>query len=173
MGSPGASSQRAHHGWMLHRHPILGALTVVYLGVVCWVTLGPQPLDERSDSWLWRALSFFGRHDVTSWITYDRLEFAANMAMFLPVGLFFLLLFGRRLWWLAILLSFALTVGIEFVQLFLPNRVSDLRDILSNTSGATIGVFLGLALTARGARRRRSAQPQPPRALAASITKVK
>ncbi|MEO6827222.1 MAG: VanZ family protein [Microbacteriaceae bacterium] len=144
---------------MLHRHPVLGALTAVYLGVVCWVTLGPQPLDQHSESWLWRALGFFGRHDLTSWITYDRLEFTANMAMFLPVGLFFLLLFGRRLWWLAILLSFALTVGIEFVQLFLPTRVSDVRDILSNTSGAVIGVFLGLVLTARSRGSRARLRP--------------
>lgn len=141
---------------MFRRHPILSLVTMAYLAGVGWTTLGPQPLDGRSGSWLWRALNFFGRHDTTSWITYDRVEFSANVAMFFPVGLFFLLLLGRRLWWLAILLGFGLTLGIEATQLFLPTRVSDIRDIVANTSGAALGVLIGLVLTAPKARRLRA-----------------
>jgi glycopeptide antibiotics resistance protein len=81
--------------------------------------------------------------------------------MFVPVGLFFLLLLGRRRWWLAILLGVVLTCGIEFAQLFIPTRVSDPRDILANSMGALIGVVAALVVTwpaaTRAARRRRLA----------------
>ena len=150
---------------MFRRHPILSTLTVLYLAVVGWVTLGPQPFDEHTGGWIYHILDIFQAHDLTSWITYDRLEFMSNVGMFLPIGLFFLLLFGRRRWWLAILFGFALTVGIETAQLYIPGRVSDIRDVISNTTGAIIGVLIGLILTAPKARRLRvQAQSRMPAA---------
>jgi glycopeptide antibiotics resistance protein len=143
---------------MFRRHPVLTALTLVYLGLVAWITLGPQPLDDRAEGLLYRALRVFGRHASTDWITYDRVEFAANVAMFLPIGVFLLLLFGRRQWWLAIILGFLMTVSIEVAQLALPGRVSDVRDVVSNTTGATLGVLVALVLTAGKARRIRRAE---------------
>ncbi|MCX7521279.1 VanZ family protein [Microbacterium sp. STN6] len=134
---------------MLHRHPVLALITVAYLAFVGWLTLGPQPVDTAHDSWLWQLLRVLQQYDATSWITYSRLEFGANMAMFFPVGLFFLLLLGRRYWWLSIFLAFALTAGIESAQLSIPGRVLDVRDIISNTTGGALGVFVGLILTWR------------------------
>lgn len=140
---------------MFRRHPILSTLTVVYLGIVGWITLGPQPFDEHSGGWIFRMLDLFQAHNLTSWLTYDRLEFMSNVGMFVPIGLFLLLLFGRRYWWLAILVGFALTVGIETAQQFIPGRVSDIRDVISNSTGAIVGVVGGLILTAPKARRLR------------------
>ncbi|MGG7463065.1 MULTISPECIES: VanZ family protein [unclassified Plantibacter] len=140
---------------MFRRHPVLSTLTLAYLALVAFVTLGPQPVDSSDTGWVYRLLGVFERFDATSWITFDRLEFGANIAMFIPIGLFFLLLFGRRLWWLAILIGATLTVGIEAAQLFIPGRVSDPRDLLSNTMGAAAGVVVGLVLTIGGARRQR------------------
>ena len=94
---------------MFRRHPLLSTLTVVYLGIVGWVTLGPQPLDRQSNALLWRVLSVFSGHDSTSWITYSRVEFGSNILMFVPVGLFFLLLFGRRLWFMGVIAGIVLT----------------------------------------------------------------
>ncbi|MET4640121.1 glycopeptide antibiotics resistance protein [Mycetocola sp. 2940] len=137
---------------MLHRHPVLGLFTLAYLAFVGWITLGPQPFDDNPNGLLFRALGFFGRHEATDWITYTGLEFTANIGMFLPIGLFLVLLFGRRLWWLAMSLGFGLTVAIETAQIFLPTRVSDPRDVVANTCGAVLGVLVGLVLTARKAR---------------------
>lgn len=137
---------------MFHRHPVLSLFTLAYLAFVGWVTLGPQPIDEDSNGFIFRALDFFDSHSATAWISYNDLEFAANIAMFFPIGLFLLLLFGRRLWWLAMSLGFGLTVAIELAQVFIPTRVSDPRDIVANTCGAVLGVLIGLALTARKAR---------------------
>ena len=140
---------------MFRRHPVLSVFTLGYLAVVGWVTLGPQPLDDHAEGLLYQALRLFRRHASTEWITYDRVEFTANIFMFLPIGLFLLLLFGRRQWWLAIAVGFVMTVSIETAQLFIPGRVSDLRDVVSNTIGATLGVLIGLVLTAAKARRLR------------------
>lgn len=133
---------------MLHRHPFLSVVTLAYLALVGWVTLGPQPLDSTNNGWLLRALGFFARHDSTDWITYGRVEFAANIAMFIPIGLFLVLLFGRRLWWLAIVIGVGLTCSIEFTQQFLPSRYPDVRDLVANSAGAVVGVGFALVLTA-------------------------
>lgn len=137
---------------MFLRHPLLSFVTLVYLGIVGWITLGPQPFDDSSDSMIWRLLDILGRSRATDWIDYASLEFGGNVLMFLPIGLFFLLLLGRRLWWLAVLFGIALTCGIEFAQEFIPTRVSDPRDILSNSVGAFVGVVVALVLTAGKAR---------------------
>jgi hypothetical protein len=88
-------------------------------------------------------------------ITFNLLEFSANVALFVPFGVFFVLLLGRRRWWLAILLGVAATCAIEFGQQFIPNRVSDPRDLLANSIGSIIGTLLALVLTAAKARRLR------------------
>jgi len=138
---------------MFRQHPFLTVVTFLYLGVVGLLTLGPQPLDEGTDSIVWKILGFFTRYPSLH-ITYSTLEFLANVAMFVPVGLFFLLLLGRRRWWLAIVLGVALTCSIEFAQIFIPGRVSDYRDVVSNSMGATAGVILALLLTWPAAIRR-------------------
>ncbi|MFC4224931.1 VanZ family protein [Lysinibacter cavernae] len=142
---------------MFHRHPILSLLTLGYLAVVGWITLGPQPLDDNSVGFVWQAIAFFDRYEATAWIGYNEAEFMANIAMFVPIGLFFLLLFGRRFWWLSIILSCLLTVGIETAQLVIPGRVSDPRDLVANSAGAVLGVVLGLVLTI-GERRKIAAR---------------
>lgn len=137
---------------MFRRHPVLSLATFAYLAFVGWVTLGPQPLGGGDNPLLWRALRFFGRHDLTDWITFQRVEFAANVGMFIPVGMFFLLLFGRKMWLLSIAAGILLTCAIEFVQRFLPDRVSDVSDIIANSLGTIIGVVFALAVTASKAR---------------------
>ena len=148
---------------MFLRHPFLSLVTLVYLGIVGWITLGPQPFDDSSDSMIWRLLGILGRYPATDWIGYNTLEFGGNVAMFLPIGLFFLLLLGRRLWWLAVLFGVGLTCTIEFAQEFIPTRVSDPRDILSNSVGALVGVLIALVLTASKAREIRRAATLGPR----------
>jgi glycopeptide antibiotics resistance protein len=149
---------------MLLRHPVLSTVTALYLGLVAWITLSPEPYDRRLDGFLFRALRSLHRHDGTWWITYSLVEGAANVAMFLPVGMFLVLLLGRSRWWLAVAIGVGLSALIETAQLFLPTRVSDVRDLLHNGLGALLGVVLVLILTARSENARRRAlrrRPQP------------
>jgi glycopeptide antibiotics resistance protein len=145
---------------MFRHHPLLTAATALYLAAVAWITLGPQPIALVRAGGVWRLLGLFQRHSSTAWITYPTIEFAANVLMFVPIGLFLLLLFGRRLWWLAVIMGVLLSSLIEFTQLFLPSRVSDVRDLTSNSLGALIGVLAALVITwPAAARRRRAAHP--------------
>ncbi len=143
---------------MFRRHPFLSVATFAYLGLVAWITLGPQPLDSQQVAWLNRIIAEFDRHQATAWLTYSRVEFLANIAMFVPIGVFLVLLMGRKLWLPAIFVGIALTFTIEFLQLFLPTRVPDVRDLASNTAGAVLGVLVALVITTPAAMRERRHQ---------------
>jgi VanZ family protein len=132
---------------VLHRHPFLSLVTLAYLAFVGWVTLTPGSAAPTSSDLVLRVLDRLQRYDELSWLTYDRAEYLANVALFLPVGLFLLLLFGTRLWWLALAAAMTLTSFIETAQRAVPGRVSDERDIAANTLGAVVGIFVGLVLT--------------------------
>lgn len=133
------------------RHRLLVAITALYVLAVAWVTLNPSPGDPHGDAFLQGVLAAFASAPALSWVDYDVVEFAANIALFVPVGVLFALLLGAGRRWLAVTLAFAMTLTIEFVQLFEPARVSDARDLLANGLGAVIGV--GVVVLVGGRRR--------------------
>jgi len=135
------------------RQPVLAVVTACYLAFVGWVTLGPQPLDASESGLLRRFIRFLNGYDLLRWVSYGLVEFVANILLFVPVGALFLLLLSRRWWWLAGLLGVALSVVIEFAQIFLRHRVADPRDIVSNSVGTIIGVVLVLAVVSWAAGR--------------------
>lgn len=139
---------------MLHRHPFLSLVTLAYLGFVAWLTLTPGSAAPTQSDLVLRVLARLQGYDELSWLTYDRAEFLANVALFVPVGLFLLLLFGTRLWWIAAAGAFAMTAAIETAQRSIPGRVPDERDLVANTAGALIGILLGVVLTLPATLRR-------------------
>ena len=121
---------------------ILAIALAVYLAFVGWVTLNPAPPDPARNELLLRLLEVLP-------ISYDALEFTANVGMFVPIGALVAAL-GRH-WWIALAVGIALTCGIEFVQLFLPARFPDVRDILANSLGALLGAVAVAAVRSRRA----------------------
>ena len=142
-------------GSVLHRHPFLSLLTGAYLAFVAWLTLTPQAYAAQHIDIIYRVLDALHRRGYLQSIDDHQLEFLANIALFVPVGMFLMLLFGTRLWWLALGASFAMTGAIEFAQRSIPGRVPDERDLVANGFGAVIGVLIALVLTAPAALRRR------------------
>lgn len=145
---------------VLHRHPFLSLVTGAYLAFVGWVTLTPGSEAPTQSDLVLRVLARLQGYHHMEWLTYDRAEYLANIALFVPIGLFLLLLFGTRLWWLAVVAAITLTSFIETVQRSIPGRVSDERDIAANTIGAVIGVVVGLVLTLPATLRRWAAEDE-------------
>lgn len=75
-------------------------------------------------------------------------EFVSNIVLFVPLGLLLPLAIGSfsgRVLMLTVAVGFAVSVSIELLQRGIPGRVSDPRDLVSNTLGTLIGVLLVLA----------------------------
>src|SRR5687768_11599345 len=101
---------------MRFRQPLLVAATIGYLVFVGWLTLGPQPLDAAGRGLLHRFIRFLSGDNTLDWITFALVEFTANIVLFVPVGVLFVLLLGWRRWWLAAAMGVGLTGSIEFAQ---------------------------------------------------------
>ena len=150
--APSPASPRSRS--TIAQHPLLTTATLAYLGVVALITLGPQPGGSLFRLLANAAMAVAWRIDPDSRFSYSDLEFTANIAMFLPVGVLLVLILGPRRWWLAIGFGILLTIGIEAAQSVIPSRVSDARDLVANSAGAIIGALLGVVLTLRPRQRR-------------------
>lgn len=151
---------------MFHRHPFLSLVTGAYLVFVAWLTLTPRPIGQNNQDLIYRILDELHQRGYAESIDYNRLEFLANIALFVPVGVFLVLMFGAGGWWLAVIGCFVMTGAIEYAQQYIPYRVSDQRDLFANGMGGLIGVALALVLTLpatlrRQARKRRRREMTP------------
>lgn len=141
---------------------VLAAVTITYLVVLAGLTLGPQP--ESANGLLRTLADALAQWPPTSWVTYLMLEFVANIALFIPVGVLWVLWLawghGSRVtlawaWWLAVPVGLALSGAIEIVQAsVLADRVADVRDLISNALGALLGAGLSTVIV-RWIQRRR------------------
>ncbi|MEA4932684.1 MAG: VanZ family protein [Lawsonibacter sp.] len=73
-----------------------------------------------------------------SWLMFIQL---GNIMMFLPVGFLVALLYRRARWWKSMLIGFLASVFVESTQLFI-GRVTDIDDVILNTTGALAGFWL-------------------------------
>lgn len=70
---------------------------------------------------------------------YAVFEFAANIAMFVPLGVFLALGWRRTPVWVIVAMGCGASVVIELVQLAIPSRYSTLSDVIANTLGTAAG----------------------------------
>lgn len=71
---------------------MLRAATLAWVAVILWITLNPeQPTDG---GWVRETLAWWIERGLPAWVTYDVVEVAANVALFLPLGLLLALLRG-------------------------------------------------------------------------------
>lgn len=71
------------------------------------------------------------------------LNFLGNVAVFIPIGIFLPVLFKRvQTWWGVMLGGLLISLSIETVQTFLPERVFDIDDLILNTTGALVGYWI-------------------------------
>lgn len=127
---------------------------MVTLIVVGLIVLTPGPPAAAAQQSLGVAVSQ-GHADgsVPAAVTTGRIEWVANVVMFVPIGFFLAgaLRPSRRM--LAVPVGLLLSASIELAQfLWLPNRVASWYDVLANSTGAAVGVAL-LVLATRIGRR--------------------
>jgi glycopeptide antibiotics resistance protein len=129
---------------------LLRILFAGYLVAVGFVVWSPQPregvgIPELVARWVAGLLALaYGP-------TFDVLEVAANVAMFVPFGVLALTAYRWMRVWSATLAGLVTSGVIEGVQLFLPTRYSTVSDLVANTAGALLG-----ALLVAGVRRART-----------------
>jgi glycopeptide antibiotics resistance protein len=130
---------------------IAAAALAVFLVAVAVLVLWPQhPQVQGVFRVLDRMLAPFVRDGLPARVLGNgALEFAGNIAMFVPLGFLGTLALPRRLWWIAPLACLALSCGIETTQLlFLPGRTFSVRDIVGNTTGGLLGTAVAVAVQA-------------------------
>ena len=139
------------------RKLLLLALTAGYAWVIWRMTLTPHVFTEAQNSLVLHAVAWVQQLPHGAWFTYDRTEFLANIAMFVPVGMIAAMWLPRRWWLLAAVVAVGLSAGIEVAQaVYLPYRVADPRDVLSNGMGGLLGAtVVGLVRSLMPAPRRR------------------
>ena len=107
----------------------------------------PVPVDTGYSAAISKLLGRLHRNGISEWFGYNKLEFCANIVMFIPLGFLTALLLPARIWWLALVICPAFSICIELTQLaFLPARFATLSDVLSNSLGAVLGVTVAVSL---------------------------
>jgi VanZ family protein len=126
------------------RFTVVSVLLAAYLLGILIVTLTPTPVDRPHEGTLSRVIEEMHGRGLGGWVGYTQLEFAGNVLLFLPAGFLAALLLPRRDWWLAAVLAPAFSALLECAQaVFLPDRVSSVRDVLANGAGGAAGAALG------------------------------
>lgn len=118
----------------------------LYLLFAAVVLLAPVSFGEITK---WIAMSLNGMLGF-DWIRGGMVEFAANVVLFVPLGL--LLTLSAQRVRLGMAFALVISAAAELAQLVLPSRVTSVRDVLANVVGAAIGGLLALAI--RWAQRR-------------------
>lgn len=138
---------------------ILAAYVVVLTLIAFW----PVPVDSGAGGLL-KAIT-----RVFPILTYARIEFGANILMFVPLGVLLALILSRSRY-LVLPIAILVTATIEGVQaIALDRRTPSVLDIVANTVGACLGLLIVALIEAL--RAGRSAPPAgrsvPPAAPAA------
>ena len=126
---------------------LLAASVALYAAALAVVLFWPVHVDGRGGLFRFDpVLDLLGRFSIPAWASYPFVEFAANAALFLPLGVLWSLAADRWPILLRILtaglLAAAISIGAELVQgAFMADRTMDPRDVVANTLGALIGAI--------------------------------
>jgi VanZ family protein len=142
---------------------IARVVLTVYGISLALIALWPIPVDAGAGGLLRRVTR------VLPALTYARIEFSANILLFVPLGVLLMLILRRR--YLILPIAIVTTVAIECSQgLLLDKRTPSLLDIIANTAGACVGMVIVAAVESwrgRDVRERMPAARRPEASAAA------
>lgn len=121
----------------LYRFSVI--IAIIYLIALALTVFWPTPVDRPISGTLTQVIRWLHDHGMPKFIGYNKIEFAANIALFIPMG--FIAATWLKKAWVGIVLSALASLFIEIGQaLWLPNRFPSTMDIVANTLGGAIGV---------------------------------
>jgi VanZ family protein len=120
----------------------------VYTVFLAAASAVPRPIDTGLTPWVRGLLASMRRVGFLDWLSYEFVESAAHVALFVPFGILAVVAFGRRLAGLAALLGLAMSALTEFASSRLSGEVPLASDLALNTIGAVAGSVIGVALLA-------------------------
>ncbi|WP_404593767.1 VanZ family protein [Paenarthrobacter histidinolovorans] len=127
------------------------ALTAYLIGLAV-VGFWPTPVDKPIHGTLVSVLKYLRGLGLPGWFDYHFVEASANVAMFIPLGILTAMALPTKSWWylasIGLLASFCMELG---QLLFLSARFASPIDVVTNTSGAALGI-LSARLFARNRR---------------------
>jgi glycopeptide antibiotics resistance protein len=130
------------------RHLKIGLL-VTYLVFIVYGSWVPLQFEKRS----WQdAMAAFQKIPFLELGVDSRADWVANLLLFIPMTFMASLLLpsqrhiSQSVWMylLLVIAAFCLSVGIEFTQLYFPQRTVSQNDIFAETTGGIIGIFCHL-----------------------------
>lgn len=148
---PAAASRRSPRLTALSRRVRAGlseprVLLGLYVAVLALIALWPSPVDGGARPFL-RLLE-----RAVPMLTYARVEFGANILLFVPLGVLLALILQPR--YLIAPIAVVATVTIESIQaLMIDKRTPSVMDIIANLTGACIGLLIVAFVEWRRARR--------------------
>jgi glycopeptide antibiotics resistance protein len=125
---------------------VYGAAAFLFVAFAVWGSLFPfdvRPLSAGD------ALALFWSAWQTGPASWSRSDFASNVLLFIPIGLFGCATFDR--WWpdrhtrailTVLVLAVLLSSWLEVAQALVPSRTSSVVDVLAETLGAAAGLVL-------------------------------
>lgn len=127
-------------------------LLAAYLFVLTLIAVWPVPVDSGAGGLL-RGIT-----RVFPIATYARIEFGANILLFVPLGILLALILRQR--YLILPIALVSTVAIEsFQALMLDKRTPSVMDIIANLTGAALGLLIVAFVQWRRGRDRAPAAP--------------
>ncbi|MDT0156392.1 VanZ family protein [Microbacterium sp. ARD32] len=143
---------------------IVVAALLLYAAGVLLLTLSPAPINLGHEEAIDKVVRTVRDDAGQGWFSYSKLELAANVALFAPLGLLLALALRRGLVWLGLLLLPAFSGCIELAQaVFLPDRTASVWDVVGNSLGGWAGLLAAVVLLALVRGRPVSARSYPER----------
>lgn len=128
----------AEHRRASRPHAVAAAVFALYAVALVAIVFWPTPVDRGAG----RLLSAITRR--IPFLTYDVIEFTANIALFVPFGILLAILLKPRRRSLVVAqvvaFAFAIALAIEVSQgVFLAERTASVLDVVANMCGAVLG----------------------------------
>ncbi|MDP9694947.1 UNVERIFIED_ORG: glycopeptide antibiotics resistance protein [Arthrobacter globiformis] len=119
------------------------ALLALYLAALAFVAFWPTPVDRPVAGRLQAMLFALHHSGLPELINYSFVEFASNILLFTPIGILAALALPAFHRGRIVLSAFLASCCMELGQkLFLHDRFPSAMDILANTAGAMLGVWV-------------------------------